>query len=180
MRKRIQLSNKVVCNEDTSVLGFFDHLNCHRQLQGITFLTGMLQLGTCTSNCEAGILAMSYTRLQGMWNPPSCCCFWHTFSRTKQRGYIYLDIHGRSNNSHDCDWSNNSCSYALQPCQKGGMQRGERPHWQKHTEGVGRGRLGWKKANESFLITKCPAWVYQQHHGGGGERDIPWVTINRK
>lgn len=46
----------------------------------------------------------------------------------------------------------------------------------------GLGEVGWgrKKANESFLITKCPAWVYQQHHGGGGERDIPWVTINRK
>lgn len=138
----------------TSVLGFFfNHLKSRRQLQVIAFLTGVLQLGICTSNCGTGILAMSH-RMCGI--PHLLLFLTHTFSR-ESKGTIFTwtsmaDQITFMSVTDQITPATTNCS----PVRRGGIQRGEKPHWQNRTEGVGRGRLRWEKANESFFITKCP------------------------
>lgn len=121
MRKCIQLSNKVVCNEDTSVwVFFFNHLKCHRQLQVITFLTGVLQLGTHTSNCGVGILAVSYGRLQDIWNLPHLAAVSDTYIFQNKAMGLYSLRH-----QIILVTVNDQITPVLQPCQKGGNSEGK-------------------------------------------------------
>lgn len=141
MRKWIQLSNKIVCNEETSILVFFSQSSEMSQgIQVITFLTGVLQLRTCASNCEVGILAVSCGRPQDMWNPPSCCCSWHIHFPEQSTGTIFAS----TSMAHQITLVTvtDQITPALQPCQKGGnaergkasLAKARRKGWERQAE----------------------------------------------